>query len=115
MGPASCHVAASDGTIGASTVMRVMRHRCAMGRRKAADEAALRDLQEALQVVVEAAARRADPDADPTTRRRAIRDLRMGIERVRRWRRPRPIDTAASGARRRPAVSPVVRGSTRAA
>ena len=65
LGPASCHVAASSGTIDASTVTPAMRHRCRMGKRKAADEAAIGELQDALQVLVDAASRRADPDADP--------------------------------------------------
>jgi hypothetical protein len=63
-----------------------------MGRRKATDEAALRDLQDALRVVVDAAHRRSDPDADPSARRRAMRDLRHGIELVRAWQRPRGGD-----------------------
>ena len=86
-----------------------------MGRRKAADEAALRELQDALQVLVEAASRRADPDADESTRRRAIRDLRVGVDRVRRWRRPRVTDAPRSGGRRRPAVGANARTTTRAA
>ena len=77
-----------------------------MGRRKATDEAALRDLQDAVQIVVDAAHRRADPDADPSARRRAIRDLRHGVERLRGWQRPgrnAHAVTATSLTDRRPA------------
>ena len=70
-----------------------------MGKRKAADEAALQELEATLQTLVDAAERRAASALGEADRRRAVRDLHAARLRLRAWRRAgRREDSGATDA-----------------
>lgn len=79
-----------------------------MGKRKAADEAALEELEEVLRALVEAARRRTEAIGDRSAEWHAHRDLHQARERLRSWRRPgvgvrgqSPVDGPGGRARMR--------------
>jgi hypothetical protein len=65
-----------------------------MGKRKTADEAALRELEDALQDLVDAAERRAASALGGADRRQAVRDLHRARARLGAWQRAHPAPTS---------------------
>jgi hypothetical protein len=61
-----------------------------MGKRKTADEAALRELEQALEDLVDAAERRAGSALGEADRRQAVRDLHRARARLGAWQRAHP-------------------------